>query len=99
MLRELSALGLTKVSRTGIAPILLITFDSELYSWTNTVNMIQNKFFMDLLLNDPCVIHKPIPKPRGWEADMSTSLSKCSMYKLATIGLTGGHIAAPSICS
>ena len=54
---------------------------------------------MGLLVDDPCVIHKPIPKPRGWEADLSASLSKCSMYRLATIGLTGDPIAAPSTCT
>ena len=47
------------------SPILQITFDCELYAWIYTVDMIQEKFLMGLLLDDPSVIHKPIPKPWG----------------------------------
>ena len=47
------------------SPILLITFDSELYAWISTVDMIQDKLFMGLLLNHPSVIHKPVPIPGG----------------------------------
>ena len=81
------------------SPILLITFYSELYCWIYTVNMIQKKVFMGLLLDDPCTIHKPEPIAGGLEADLRTSLSKCSIYRLATIGLTGDPIATPSTCS
>ena len=53
------------------SPILLITFNSELYAWIYTVDMIQEKLFMDLLLDDPSVIHKPVPVLGGerqtWE--------------------------------
>ena len=35
-----------------------------------TVYMIQKKLHMSLLLDDPSVIHKPIPKPGGLEADL-----------------------------
>ena len=92
-------LGFDQGIKKRDSPILLITFKSELYSWINTVNMIQKKFLMGLLLDDPCVIHKPIPKPRGWEADLSASLSECFMYRLATIGLNSDPIAASSTCS
>ena len=54
---------------------------------------------MGLLLNDKCVIQKPKPKPGGLEAELRASLSKCSMYRLATIGLTGDPMATPSTCS
>ena len=47
------------------SPILLITFDSELYSWMYAVYMIQKKLLVGLLLDDPSVIHKPVPKPWG----------------------------------
>ena len=76
------------------SPILLITFDSEIYTWIYTVGMIVEKLFIDLLLDDPSVIHKPIPIP-----DLSASPSKCYMHRLATIGLTSDLIAAPSTCS
>ena len=49
------------------SPILLISFDHELYTWINTVYVIQKKFLMSLLLNDPSVIHKPVPLPGGDE--------------------------------
>ena len=71
-------------------PILLITFNGELYSWIYAVDVIQENLLMGLLLNDPCVIHKPVQLPG--EADLSVSPSKCSMYRLATMGLTGDTI-------
>ena len=40
------------------SPILQITFDSELDAWSYTVHMIQERFLMGLLLDDPSVIHK-----------------------------------------
>ena len=81
------------------SPILLITFDHDLYTWIYTTNMIQKKLLMSLLLDDPIVIHKPIPKPRGWEADLTSSPSKGSICRLATIRLTGDPMATPSTCS
>ena len=45
------------------SPILLITFNSEFYSWIYTVYMSQKKLLVVLLLDDPSVIHKPVPKP------------------------------------
>ena len=39
------------------SPILLISFDSELYAWIYTVDMIQEKLCIGLLLDDPRVIH------------------------------------------
>ena len=47
------------------SPILLITFNKELYTWIYTVYMIQKMLLMSPLLDDPSVIHKPIPKPGG----------------------------------
>ena len=47
------------------SPILQFTFDYELYAWIYAVDMIQEKLLMGLLLDDPCVIHKPVPKPWG----------------------------------
>ena len=70
------------------SPILLTTFKSELYTFIYTVYMLQKKLLMSLLLDDPSVIHKPILKPGGWQADLRASPSKCSIYRLAIIGLT-----------
>ena len=42
-------------------PIFLIPFNHELYTWTNIVYVINEKFLMNLLLNDPSVIHRSVP--------------------------------------
>ena len=47
------------------SPILLITFNSELHTLIYTVYMILKKLLMSLLLDDPSVIQKPVPKPGG----------------------------------
>ena len=47
------------------SPTFLITFNSELNSWINTIDVIQKKSLIGLLLDDPCVIHTPIPELRG----------------------------------
>ena len=79
--------------------ILLFTFDSELYCWIYTVDMIQKKLLMGLLLDDPSVIYKPVSKPEGIRGRPKGFPVKCSMYRLVTIGLTGDPIATPSTCS
>ena len=81
------------------SPILLITFDCELYTWIYAVDVIQEKLLMGFLLSDPSVIHKPIPIPGGYEADLSVSALKCSMYRLATMGLISDPMVVPSTCS
>ena len=81
------------------SPIVLITFNCELYTWIYTVDVIQQKLIVGLLLNDPSVIHKTIPTPGGYEADMMTSSPKCSLYRLATMGPTGEPMDVPSTCS
>ena len=50
---------------------------------------------MALLLDDKSVIHKPEQHLGGVEAEQRASLSKYSMYRLATMGLTGDCIASP----
>ena len=40
------------------SPILLITFDNEMYCWIYTANMIQKKLLIGLLVDDLSVIHK-----------------------------------------
>ena len=50
---------------------------------------------MGTLLDDPCVIHKPKPNLGELEAGWRVSLSKCSMYTLATMGLTSNPSLLP----
>ena len=95
--KELSASGVTKVSRMGMPPLSWNTFYCKLNCWINATDVLQKFLFMGLLLDDPSVIL--IPKPRGLEADQRVSLSKCSIYRLANIGLAGEPTATPSTCS
>ena len=99
MLRELSASGLTKVLRKGVAS----------FSWLpSTVNFILG-FILFIWSRKSClwaccwmtqVSSKNLYQNlEGWEADLRASPSKCSIYRLATIGLTGDPIAIPSTCS
>ena len=61
-------------------PIHLIPFHCKLDCWIYTVDMIQKSLFVCLLLDYPCVIHKPKPCLRGLIADAIAFLSKLSMY-------------------
>ena len=42
-------------------PHFLSTFHCKLNCWIYTIDMIQKFLFTGLLLNDPCVIHEPVP--------------------------------------
>ena len=55
--------------------------------------------FVGFLVDDTFVIHIPAPEPGGWGAVLRAFCSDYSIYKLATIGLTGEPMAAPSTCS
>ena len=72
--KELSALGLTKVSRKGIDPFYI-------------VNMIQEQLFMGLLLDDKNVIHKPKPIPQRGGCRLKASLSNATCTGLPLLGL------------
>ena len=63
--KELSASGVTKVSRKGMPSITLSTFNCKLNCWNSAIDMLQKILFMGPSLDDPCVIHKPIPKLGG----------------------------------
>ena len=49
----------------GDGPILLIVLHHKLNGRVNTVNVLHKLLFVDLFLDDKCVIHIPLPKPRG----------------------------------
>ena len=48
--------------------------------------------------NDESVIYKSFPQTWGGGAVSRASFSNCSIKMLATMGLSGLPIAAPSIC-
>ena len=57
--------GCDKGVKEGNSPIALSSFHSELDCWIDTVYMIQEYLSVSLFLDDPCVIHKPVPNPGG----------------------------------
>ena len=93
--REPSASGLTIVSKKGMEPSSYCKPNGRV----NTVNVLKEALFVGFLVDDKGVIYIPAPEPRGWGAVLRAFCSKYSMYKLATMGLTGEPMAAPSTCS
>ena len=85
--KELSANGVTKGIKEWNGSICLSPF-CELNCWVHAIDVVQEFLFMCLFLDDPCIIHKPIPCPGGLIAELRAFLSKHSMYRLATMGLT-----------
>ena len=83
----------------GDGAILLIVLYCKPYGRVNTVNVLKETLFIGFLVDDKGVIYIPAPEPGGWGAVLRAFCSKYSMYKLATIGLTGEPMAAPSTCS
>ena len=61
--------------------------------------MLKEALFVGLLVDDNGVIYIPVPEPGGCGAVLRAFCSKYSMYKLATMGLTGEPMAGPSTCS
>ena len=85
--------------REGDGPILLVVLYCKPYGRVNTVYVLKETLFICFLVDDKGVIYIPVPEPRGWGAVLRAFCSKYSMYKLATMGLTGEPMAAPSTCS
>ena len=56
----------------------------------NTVYVLKEALFVGLLVDDKGIIHIPAPELGGWGAVLRAFCSKYSMYRLATMGLTGG---------
>ena len=83
----------------GDGPILLVVLYCKPYGRVNTVYVLEEALFISFLVDAKGVIYIPAPEPRGVGAVLRTFCSKCSMYKLATMGLTGEPMAAPSTYS
>ena len=49
----------------GDGTILLVVLHCKLYSRVNTVDVLKEALFVDFLVDDNGVIHKPTPEPRG----------------------------------
>ena len=78
----------------GDGAILLIVLYCKPYGRVNTVNVLKEALFVDFLVNDKGVIHIPAPELGGWGAVLGAFCSKYSIYKLATMGLTGEPMAS-----
>ena len=83
----------------GDGAILLVVLYCKPYGRVNTVDVLKEAFFISFLVDDKGVIYIPVPEPGGWGAVLRAFCSKYSMYRLATMGLTGEPMAAPSTCS
>ena len=49
----------------GDGPILLVVLHCKLYGRVNTVYVLKEALFVDLLVDDKGVLHIPAPEPRG----------------------------------
>ena len=49
----------------GGGPILLVVLHCKLYGRVNTVYVLKEALFVDLLVHDKGVIYNPAPEPRG----------------------------------
>ena len=87
--REPSASGLTIVSKKGDGAILLVVLYCKPYGRVNTVYVLKEALFVGLLVDDKGIIHIPAPELGGVGAVLRAFCSKYSMYRLATMGLTG----------
>ena len=63
----------------GDGPILLAVLHCILYSRVNTVDVLKEDLFVDFLVDDKGIIHKPVPKPRGCGAVLRAFCSKYSI--------------------
>ena len=83
----------------GDGAIILVVLYCKPYGRVNTVDVLKEPLFVDFLVDNKGVIHIPVPELGGWGAVLRAFCSKYSMYRLATMGLTGEPMAAPSTCS
>ena len=96
--RELSASGLTIVSKKGMDPSSLLSSTVNLMAGSALFYVLKEALFIDLLVDDKGVIYIPAPELGGVGAVLRAFCSKYSMYRLATMWLTGEPMAAPSTC-
>ena len=83
----------------GDGTILLVVLYCKPNGRVNTVYVLEEALFISFLVDDKGVIHIPAPELWGVGAVLRAFCSKYSMYKLATMGLTGEPMTAPSTCS
>ena len=60
-----SASGLTMVSKKGMDPSSLLSSTVNLIAGSTLLMCWRKALFVDFLVDDKGVIHKPVPEPRG----------------------------------
>ena len=63
----------------GDGAILLVVLHCKLYSRVNTVDVLKGALFVDFLVDDKGVTHKPAPEPGGFGVVLKAFCSKHSM--------------------
>ena len=63
----------------GDGPILLVVLHCKLYGRFNTVYVLKEALFVDLLVDDKGVIDIPVPEPEGLWSILRAFCSKYSM--------------------
>ena len=63
----------------GDGPILLVVLCCKLYGRINTVDVLKEALFIDLLVDDKGVIHIPVPETGGLGAVLRAFCSKYFM--------------------
>ena len=54
------------VSKKGMEPSSLLSSTVNLMAGSTLLIVLKEVLFVDLLVDDKGVIHKPAPNPRGW---------------------------------
>ena len=60
-----SASGLTMVSKKGMDPSSLLSSTVNVIAGSTPLDVLKEVLFVDFLVDDKGVIHKPAPEPRG----------------------------------
>ena len=81
----------------GDGAILLVVLYCKPYGRVNTVYVLKEALFVGFLVDDKGVIYIPAPELGGVGAVLRAFCSKYSMYRLATMGLTGEPMATPYV--
>ena len=99
VVRVPSSCGVTSLSRNGMEPSCLVSSVVRFMEGSTELMCCRNSSFCNC-----CSITKMSPtylfyNLGGFIADVRALCSKDSIYKFATISLTGDPIAAPLVCS
>ena len=96
--KVLSGSGVTKVSTNGIEPFGHVSSTVDLMDWSKLLMCLRKFLCSDcctMKVSPICLLHNP----EGVSIVLMAHSSKCSMYMLAIMELTGDPMATSSTCS